>query len=166
MADDSSGREQPPAGQPPARRAVTWLTWWVLLMGLWVAVDDSLRPDELAVGAVAAALAALAAELVTSQAGLRLQVKAAWLLRALRLPAQLVVDTWAVYALLAGVLFKRTPPPAGTYQEVPVRYGDDTPLGVTRRVLLVGARSFTPNEFVLGLDPDRDVMVVHQLAEK
>ena len=48
--------------------------------------------------------------------------------------------------------------------ELPVRYGDDTPLGVTRRVLLIGATSLAPNTFVLGIDPERDVMVVHQLV--
>jgi hypothetical protein len=31
-------------------------------------------------------------------------------------------------------------------------------------VLLVGGRSVAPNSFVLGLDAERDVMVVHQLV--
>lgn len=165
MADDSS-RGRPPANEPRARRAVTWFTWWVLLMALWVTIDDSLAPDELVAGAGAAAVAALAAELVSHQAGLAFRIRAAWLPRALRLPGQVVTDTWAVFAVLAKTITKRTPPPTGTYREIPVRYGDDTPLDVTRRVLLIGARSFTPNGFVLGIDPDRDVMVVHQLAER
>jgi multisubunit Na+/H+ antiporter MnhE subunit len=133
-------------------------------MSLWVAVDDSLEPDELVAGAIAAALAALAAELVTEQAALRFRVRAAWLPRALRLPGQVVRETWTVFAVLAAVIARKTPPPAGVFKELPVRYGDDSPLGVTRRVLLIGARSLAPNEFVLGIDPDSDVMVVHQLA--
>jgi multisubunit Na+/H+ antiporter MnhE subunit len=176
MADNSSGgRTGPPDGEPRARRrsraprgrgAVTWVTWWVLLMSLWVAVDDSLEPDELVAGALAAALAALAAALVTEQAGLRFRVRAAWLPRALSLPGQVVRDTWIVFAVLAAVIARKTPPPSGTFKELPVRYGDDSPLGLTRRVLLIGARSLAPNEFVLGIDPDRDVMVVHQLAPR
>jgi multisubunit Na+/H+ antiporter MnhE subunit len=145
---------------------VTWFTWWVLLMGLWVTLDDSLEPDELVAGAAVAVVAATAAELVSHQAALRFRIRGAWLLRALRLPGQLVTDTWAVFAVLAKTITKRMPAPDGAYQEIPVRYGDDTPLDVTRRVLLTGARSFTPNGFVLGIDPDRDVMVVHQLVDR
>jgi multisubunit Na+/H+ antiporter MnhE subunit len=174
MAENSGGgRTAPPEGEPRAhrgsrrpkgRRLATWTAWWVLLMSLWVALDDSLASDELLAGAAAAALAALAAELVSDQAGLRLRVRAAWLPRALGLPGQVVRDTWVVFVLLARTVFGKTPPPAGTYRELRVRYGDGTPLGVTRRVLLIGARSLAPNEFVLGIDPERDVMVVHQLA--
>jgi len=46
------------------------------------------------------------------------------------------------------------------------RYGDDTPLGVTRRVLLTGAHSLAPNAFVLGIDAERDVMIVHELVTR
>jgi hypothetical protein len=57
--------------RPPAARFGTWLVWWVLLMALWVMLDDSLATDELLAGAGAAALGALVAELATYQAGVR-----------------------------------------------------------------------------------------------
>jgi multisubunit Na+/H+ antiporter MnhE subunit len=176
MADNSSGgpgplarepRTRQPAGaapRPRSRRVATWLTWWVLLMSLWVAVDDSLAADELLVGAGAAALAALAAELVSHQAVVRYRIKAAWLPRAVSLPGQVAHDTWTVFAAIARVVLAKAPPPSGAFLELPVGYGDTTPLGVTRRVLLTGTRSLAPNEFVLGMDPERDVMVVHQLV--
>jgi hypothetical protein len=37
---------------------------------------------------------------------------------------------------------------------------------VTRRLLLTGAKSLAPNEFVLGIDAERDVMITHQLVEE
>jgi len=154
------------AAWPRRRRAVTWLIWWVLMMSLWVAVDDSLESDELLVGAGVAALAALLAELVSDQADVRLRIRAAWLPRALGLPGQVVTQTFLVFGALARTLFTKAPPPAGRFRELPVGYGDDTPLGVTRRVLLTGAKSLAPNEFVLGIDPDRDVMITHQLVEE
>ena len=85
-------RRRPPgaASRPWPRRAAAWLAWWVLLMSLWVAVDDSLESDELLVGAGVAAVAALLAELVTDQAEIRLRIRAAWLPRALGLPGQVV----------------------------------------------------------------------------
>jgi hypothetical protein len=148
------------------RRVATCLTWWVLLMSLWVAVDDSFESDELLAGAGAAALAALAAEVVTRQAEVRPRIKAAWLVRALGLPGQVVQQSVLVFAALARVIFTKAPAPPGRFSERPVAYGDDTPLGETRRVLLTGALSLAPNEFVLGLDLERDVMVTHQLVEE
>jgi len=148
------------------RRIVTWLTWWVLLMSLWVAVDDSLAYDELLVGAGAAALAATAAELASHQAELRFRVRGAWLLRAFSLPGQVVQQTFLVFGALARTVFTKAPPPDGRFRERPVAYGDDTPLGVTRRVLLTGTQSLAPNEFVLGIDAERDVMITHQLVEE
>jgi multisubunit Na+/H+ antiporter MnhE subunit len=178
MAGESAQQPQPTgplAGEPRQRgnrgqpepaarhRAATWLAWWVLLMALWVAVDDSLRSDELLAGAGAAALAALAAEIAGYQAATRLQIKAGWLGRACRLPGEVAHDTWTVFAALARTLATRRPPRGG-FRQLPVRYGDGTPLGVTRRVLLTGAYSLAPNTFVLGMDEERDVMVVHELV--
>jgi multisubunit Na+/H+ antiporter MnhE subunit len=176
MAEESPEQPQvtgPLAGEPrergqqpestASRRAATWLAWWVLLMSLWVAVDDSLQFDELLAGAGAAALAALAAEVTSHQAATRLRIKPGWLLQAFRLPGQVAHDTWTVFAALARTL-RTHQPPQGAFRELPVRYGDDTPLGVTRRVLLTGAESLAPNTFVLGLDAERDVMVVHELV--
>jgi multisubunit Na+/H+ antiporter MnhE subunit len=159
---------RPPGAEPQSRsgRAATWLTWWVLLTGLWIAVNDSLAVNEVLVGAGAAAVAALMAELVSHQAVVRYRIRAAWLLRATRLPGEVARDTFTVFAVLARTVFTKAPPPHGVLRELPVRYGDDSPLGVTRRVLLTGARSLAPNEFVLGMDPERDVMVVHQLVSR
>jgi hypothetical protein len=159
--------QRPRTGNTPwRRRLVSWLTWWVLMMALWVAVDDSFESDELLVGAGVAAFAALAAELVSDQAGVRFAIRAVWLARTLELPGQVVQQTVLVFAALARTLFTKAPPPSGRFKELTISYGDETPLGVTRRVLLIGAKSLAPNEFVLGLDADRDVMVTHQLVEE
>lgn len=161
-------RRRPPgaASRPWPRRVIAWLTWWAAMMSLWVAVDDSLESDELLVGAGVAAAAALLAELVSDQSEVRLQIRAAWLTRALRLPGQVVQQTFLVFAALAGTLFTKAPPPSGRFRELPVAYGDDSPLGETRRVLLTAAMSLAPNEFVLGIDEERGVMVTHQLVEE
>lgn len=133
------------------------------MMGLWVAVDDSFESDELLAGAGAAALAALAAELVTRKAEVRLSVRARWLPAALRLPWEVARDTCVVFGALARLLLRRERPD-NEIVEIPERFGGDTPLDQTRRVLLIGARSLAPNMFVLGMDPERDVMVVHRLV--
>ena len=163
----------PLAGEPRDRkyqqsgpaRAGAWLVWWVLLMSLWIMLDDSLATDELLAGAGAAALAALVAELATYQAAARFRMRIRWLVPALRLPGQVAADTVTVYAALWRRL-ARGEQPDSTFVTEPVRFGDDTPAGVTRRVLLIGARSVAPNAFALGLDSATQTMVLHQLVAK
>jgi multisubunit Na+/H+ antiporter MnhE subunit len=148
---------------PVARRVGSWLVWWVLLMSFWVMIDDSLNTDELLAGAGAAALAAAFAELVTYQAATRFRPRIEWLAPALRLPGQVVGDLIIVYRALWRRLAHGEQPPSA-FLELPARPGDGTPEGMTRRVLLIGGTSIAPNTFALGIDSERDVMVVHRLV--
>jgi multisubunit Na+/H+ antiporter MnhE subunit len=132
-------------------------------MGLWVAVDDNIGLAELGGGAGAAVLAALLTEAALHQAGTRIMVRVRWLAAAYRLPGQVLSDTVLVFRALARQLVRGEPPPSG-FRELPVRAGGRGSEDVTRRVLLVGAHSLAPNTVVLGIDQDRDVMVVHQLV--
>jgi multisubunit Na+/H+ antiporter MnhE subunit len=150
---------------PAANRVGSWLVWWVLMMSFWVMLDDSVSTDELLAGAGAAALAALFAELVSYQAGARFRMRIQWLVPALRLPGQVVRDMVTVYAALWRRLIRGEQPPSA-FLEIPVRFGDDSPEGVTRRTLLIGGMSVAPNTFALGIDRDTDVMVVHRLVAK
>jgi multisubunit Na+/H+ antiporter MnhE subunit len=164
----------PVAGEPRERkyrpsvaaRIGAWLVWWVLLMSLWVMLDDSLATDELLAGAGAAAIAALVAEVAGYQAAtrFRLRVRIGWLAPALRLPGQVAGDMVTVYAALWRRLAHGEQPDSAFVTER-VRFGDDTPAGVTRRVLLIGARSIAPNAFALGIDRDTNTMVLHQLVK-
>jgi len=164
---DLSGRaaEKAPSPRriPVARRATAWLAWWVVLMSLWVILDDSIALDELLAGAGAAALAALLAELAGYQAATRLRPRAEWLGRALTLPGQVARDTVTVFAALYRKLARGEEPASG-FRALPVRYGDDSMEGKTRRALLVGGQSVAPNTFVLGIDGEAEVMIVHQLV--
>lgn len=154
---------RPPEKAPFARRAGAWLTWWVLLMSFWVILDDSIAADELLAGAGAAALAAFLAELVTHQAATRVRIRAGWLVRVIELPGQVAGDTVIVFAALWRRLAHGEEPPSG-FRRLPVRYGDDTAEGRTRRALLIGGKSIAPNSIAAGLDKDTDTMVIHQLV--
>jgi multisubunit Na+/H+ antiporter MnhE subunit len=161
----------PLAGEPRERtyreraraRFGAGLAWWVLLMALWVILDDSLDTDELLAGAGAAAIAAAVAELATYQAATRFRLRIGWLAHVAGLPGEVAGDMVTVYAALWRRLIRGEQPDSAFVTE-PVRSGDDTPAGVTRRVLLIGARSLAPNTFALGIDRDRDVMISHQLV--
>jgi multisubunit Na+/H+ antiporter MnhE subunit len=163
MPDISAGTRQP-AEVPVVRRAGAWLVWWVLLMSFWVVLDDSIELDELLAGAGAAALGATLAELVSHQSGLRFRIRIEWVAPALRLPAEVARDTWIVFAALWRRLARGVDPGSG-FRAVPVHAAGDSDEDRTRRVLLVWQRSVAPNSFALGLDPDRNVMIVHQLVQ-
>lgn len=164
---------RPPADQRLSvrRRGAGWLAWWVLMMSLWVIIDDSLQFDELLAGAGAAALAALGAELATYQASVRfrptrrpggrpgLAGRGETAAQALRVPGRVVSDTLTVFGALARTLVTGRPPDGG-FAEVPVA----VPPTEAGRVLLTGLLSVAPNTFVLGLDDERGVAVVHRLA--
>jgi multisubunit Na+/H+ antiporter MnhE subunit len=162
----------PVAGEPRQRkyhpsvsaRIGAWLVWWVLLMSLWVMLDDSLATDELLAGAGAAAIAALVAEVAGYQAATRFRMRVRWLAPALRLPGQVAGDMVTVYAAL-WLRLTRGEQPDSAFVTERVRFGDDTPAGVTRRVLLIGARSIAPNAFALGIDRDTNTMVLHRLVK-
>jgi hypothetical protein len=100
---------------------------------------------------------------VSYQAAARFRMRIDWLVPALRLPGQVVQDTVTVYAALWRRLVHGEEPPSA-FAEIPTRFGGDSPEGVTRRVLLIGGRSVAPNTFVLGIDKDTDLMVVHKLV--
>ena len=163
----------PPAAEPRrqhqqvplTRRAASWLGWWVLLTGLWVAVDDSIGLAELGAGAGAPALGALVAEVAGYQAATRFRMRTGWLAPAFRLPGQVLSDTVIAFAALWRLCTRGEQPDSG-FREIPTRFGDDSDEGDTRRMLLVGANSLAPNTIVLGIDRDRDVMVVHQLVAR
>ena len=148
---------------PTAHRIRSWLVWWVLMMWFWVIIDDSVATDELLAGAGAAALAALFAEVVTYQAGDPVP------------DADPMAGPGAAPARPGrprhGDGLRRAVAAAGPRRaaaqrvlDLPTRFGDDCGQDVTRRTLLIGGTSLAPNTFVLGIDADTDLMVVHRLV--
>jgi multisubunit Na+/H+ antiporter MnhE subunit len=175
MAPANTGDKPPsehvqrPSGRPSARRhrlarrAGVWLIWWILLMSGWIMLDNSLHADELLAGAGAAALAAGIAEVAGYQAATRPRPQIEWLVPAWRLPVNLLRDT----GILSAALWRRLAhgaDPDSEFREIPVRYGPHSMAGLTRRALLTAGKSFAPNTFVLGLESERGVLVVHQLV--
>jgi multisubunit Na+/H+ antiporter MnhE subunit len=162
-ANFAAGEPRRPEAISVTRRIGAWLVWWVLLMSFWVILDNSIEPDELLAGAGAAALGAFLAEFASYQAATRFRMRIEWVVPALSLPGQVASDMIIVFAALWRRLVRGQEPPSG-FRQVPVRYGSDTAEGETRRVLLIGGKSVAPNSFVLGLDADHDVMIIHQLV--
>lgn len=132
-------------------------------MALWVWADDSILFSELLVGAAVAAMGATLVEIVQNQTASHVRIRAEWLGAAVRLPPRVLRDTITVYGAIARTI-RTGRPPASRFEEVPVHARGETAADVTHRALIVGGASLAPNTFVLGIDTERDVMVVHHLV--
>jgi multisubunit Na+/H+ antiporter MnhE subunit len=159
MADPRSSRAR--GRHPGAVRA--WVTWWVLLAALWLALVDTVVWPELVTGAVAAAIAANGAVLVRGQRQLLLRPRAAWLLSAGRPLLGTVTDLRP----LLGALWRRgvrRRDERGELVEVPYAAVADEPGPAAHRVLTQALGSLAPNTVVVGVDRERRTMLVHQLV--
>ncbi len=165
-ASPTAGAENPRRRQERRAAAVrlgSFLVWWVLLMSLWVWIDDSIALPELLVGAGVAVMGALFVELLQHQAASEIRIRVEWLARARSIPFQVARDLVVVF----GALFRKVAwgvDPPSSLEELSVRAGGDSAATATRRTLLVMGTSVAPNTFALGVDQERGTMIVHRLV--
>ena len=149
--------------QTPAQRIAFWLGWWAFAYGLWVLLVFKTEPAEFIAGALAAALAATGAELVRSRGYAPFAPDLAWSRSLLRLPKEVVVDTWRIAMLLVRH-FVRGEPIKGTLRIVKFSPGSrDDPRAQARRTVVGWLACVSPNTYVIGIDEQHHVAVVHQL---
>jgi multisubunit Na+/H+ antiporter MnhE subunit len=144
-------------------RLRVWVGWWAALALVWLLLVDTLRYDELIVGAFAAAIAATVATAVLRRGYIRFSPRPRWLLETPYLVRDVLVDC----VLLAGALWRRTvgrQPVRGTTIRVPFHHGDDSGRDGARRALVNFAVSLTPNSYVVDIDPEGDSLLVHRLV--
>jgi multisubunit Na+/H+ antiporter MnhE subunit len=159
MADGKRRR----AVQTPAQRIAFWLGWWALCFALWVLLVFKTEPAEFVAGALAAALAATGAELVRSRGYAPFAPELAWSRGLLRLPREVVMDTWHMAVLLVRH-FVRGDPIKGCLRIVHFPAGArDDPRAQARRTVAEWVGCVSPNTYVIGIDERHQVAVVHQL---
>ena len=144
-------------------RLAHWLAWWIALVLLWQLFVNTFAPPEVLAGLVAAAIAATAAEVVRGQGLIHFRPRMHWLVRARKLPLAVIVDCRVVLGVLWRRLVRREPV-QGVFTAFPFDSGGDDAEAAARRALYVLAISLTPNTFVVGIDREDDVMLVHQLV--
>ena len=148
------------------RRFAPWLASWPLLFGVWLLLLGARTVAEMAVGAVAAALAAAAVGAVHAGNRERFHLDAAWLILLPKLPYRLVVDCGFVFWELGRHVVLRRPL-NGRLRAV--RFEDGAghdPRAGARSALAVWIASFAPNTFALGVDDERNVIVLHELLTR
>jgi hypothetical protein len=121
------------------------------------------EPAEFVASALAAAFAATGAELVRSRGYAPFAPDLQWSRGLLRLPREVVMDTWRMTVLLVRH-FVRGDPVQGCFRIVHFSAGSrDDPRAQARHVVAEWLASVSPNTYVLGIDERHQVAVVHQL---
>jgi multisubunit Na+/H+ antiporter MnhE subunit len=154
--------------RPAAARSalvVRWFGWWVLSMALWLLFTSTVNASEAIAGVGASCVVATLAELARRRAGFACRLKAAWVLLAWRIPLAIVTDTVLVlHALASHVTGRRRV--RGTVHALPFRHGGPSASSAARRALATAGITMTPNTFVIGIDDERDEILVHQLVSR
>lgn len=140
-----------------------WLAAWVGCAAVWLLLTDSRAAPELVAGAVAAAIGATGTELVRGRGVARMRPRARWLLRVLRPVAAAPVDLVRVIGAIARQALHREPA-RGRIVVVPFEHGGEDEEARGRRAFAEAFGSLAPNTIVIGIDPDRDEIVAHELA--
>jgi multisubunit Na+/H+ antiporter MnhE subunit len=135
----------------------------IVLMGAqWLLLVAGCKRDEMIVGALAIAAAAIFLWRAFQVASERLDLRFRDILTALRLPWMMLSDAWVVTVVLFKDLFHLQR--AGSFYRVKgFRTAIHDPLLVARRVLAIVYTTSTPNSIVIGIDPSQSRMLVHQL---
>ena len=137
------------------RKAVAIVFWWAVLLGLWQLFVGQTTKQTTFAGLIAAALAAGAAGLLVRLDLYRFRLDRGLLARGATIPWYLVRD----FAVVALALLRGRP--GGRFVEFDFRAqsaGDRALVGVLG--------SMTPNAYVVDVDRERRLVLVHELEPK
>jgi multisubunit Na+/H+ antiporter MnhE subunit len=145
------------------RGAASWVLWWVSLALLWLLYQGEWNSIELYAAASAGAVSATIAVLVRAYAGPRARFERRWLVRLAGVPLSVVVEFIVVTRVLVRALIERRVP-TGEFRAVPFPAGGSRPAGRGRRALATMAMGYSPNSYLVDIDEDEGLPLVHLLS--
>jgi hypothetical protein len=145
------------------KHVLPWFTWWLALFWLWLLLVGEWNRLEWVPAAIAASIAATLAEFARVRTGWHAHVP----LRAVAdLPqafGMVVVDFGIVaWALLASVARRRVV--RGEFVSRRLEGGAVGARGVGPRAWSVLAATYSPNAYVVDVDPDAETVLLHDLV--
>lgn len=135
---------------------------FLFLLGLWTLFVSSTQLAEFIAGIGAAALGAVADGLVKSKRFAKFRPRLKWLWLFAWEPWYVLTGStailWALARRLAG---KKS---EAHFRVVPFRAGGDDSEAAARRALAITLTTIPPNFIVVGIDKERNFMLVHQVS--
>jgi multisubunit Na+/H+ antiporter MnhE subunit len=145
------------------KHLVAWLAWWVALFWLWLLLAGEWNRQELVAAAVAAAIAATLAEVARTRTGLHPRLPAQALVDVPQVLGMVVVDfAIVVWALLVSVGRRRVV--RGRIVSRELDRGAQAAGGAGPRAWTALAASYSPNAYVLDIEPESRTVLVHDLV--
>ncbi|HEX4650348.1 MAG TPA: Na+/H+ antiporter subunit E [Granulicella sp.] len=133
-----------------------------VMAGGWILLVAGTKPHELIVGAVSVSAAALFLYQVKRSEKLELRFRLADVTTGWRVPGYLAVDIWVITKILVLDLLriKRT---GSHYRVWGFKTSKKSPVLAARRVLATLYTTTTPNSIVVGIDYERQRILIHQM---
>jgi hypothetical protein len=133
-----------------------------LMAALWILRVGSTRRHEVWVGGAVLLLSAAFLYKTWQTETLKLDLRSRDLAQGWRIPWYIASGVWEMIAILVKDLFGFTP--AGSFYRVSgFRKARSGPRFAARRVLATAFTTIAPNFIVIGIDPQQDRMLFHQL---
>ena len=147
------------------RHVAAWVAWWIALFFLWLLLVGEWNHEELAAAAIAATVAASIAELARNRTsfGVRLPLRA--LADVPEVLLMVLVDFGIVaWALVETVSGRRTV--RGELVSRRLDGGSADARGVGPRAWTALAASYSPNAYVIDIEPETAVVLLHDLVPR
>jgi len=148
------------------RRVATASLGFVLGFGFYLLLIDTATAPELYAAAVVAIVCALAFEVSREQGIAEARFRMGEVGRIWRALAEVPVQVALVTAEICAQLLSPRRTGRGRLRAVPFKAGTDRPRDTGRRALAEAAGSLAPNTIVIGIDPDTDLLLVHELRHR
>jgi hypothetical protein len=145
-----------------AQHAGFWFFYWVAGFGIWLLFVNTTLIHELWMAGLCSALAATACEVVRTQPFASFRPRVWWVVQAWREPWYILEGCASIFWAFFKHLFKPEP---SVLREVVFDPGGSDPQSAARRALAITYTTMPPNFVVLGIDLDKNVMLVHQVSE-
>jgi multisubunit Na+/H+ antiporter MnhE subunit len=146
------------------RTLARFALWWLALFFWWLLIQGDYNRIEKVAASCAAALGAAIAVRVRSGERAEIRLEGRWVLRTLRVPWQVVREFGIVTLFLGRTLARRRTPRTGGFRTLEFPTGGARPAERGRRVLAALAMTYSPNSYVVELEPDTHEVVVHTLS--
>lgn len=145
------------------RAALIWVAVAGALYAFWLLLTDTREEPQLLLGIAVAAIGATGSELVRHQRIARVGLRWRWLPRLWRPLANVPGDLARLTLLALRAAWPGAPAPAGRLRALEFEPGEGNPADLGRAALAELAGSISPNTYVIGLDGERRLLLVHQL---
>jgi hypothetical protein len=145
------------------RHLLPWLATWVALFWLWLLLAGEWNRQEWIAAASAATVAATVGEIARTRAGVNARVPLRWIGKAWTVPVMVFVDFGILVWALCVSLVRREVV-RGTFRSHEFPAGGDDPTSVGVRAWAALAAMYSPNAYVVEIEPERGLALLHDLV--